>query len=602
MTAIAWTVVDPDTIERMIAVGLCRRYTNARRINPSQGDGGLDVVVPVSNGSQLHVDNYQVKKFANGLNDSRKQQIKKSLTRAIATHNDTKNFDYKIATWYLAVPMELSREQEKWLFDLADELKAPFTVKIFSLTAIEELLLDAPNIREYYLGDGMEKVSQMLSQIGTLTGLQDLTAGPTKVEPADTTRYLDDLHRHINDADPHFNYDYEVTKALPTITPGPGLIASVVSRTSKDAPHVTWHISTKYDTALEDRPIPGSYTVHPDRMTDEQRKAWERWCKYGTPVVLTGDAVTEVTLDLPGGLSNASEPTSESTLKLGPAYGDFDDEPTTRALWIIEDADGTKLAERAFDFRLVARGQEGGEHRRVTDADGYITLDLYTQVTSGTAGTLEGDVQMHGERWVGQSVQRVLPAIRFGAAWGNDNRLMVQDEFGLDAPVLLRTLPGEPRISPVVLSVVEDLARISAATRRPIGLPEDLSSLSSGRGTILRTIADVLTDGEAEVRVGDLVLWYEDHPGAFEDMKVRAASGSLTVPWPLPFPPFGEGFEFTFIFEITDQVTLEPAEPSEGQPATRKGARVIAADLTQGRLRLDTEAEPEPDPQPLAEG
>ena len=98
MTAIAWTVVDPDTIERMIAVGLCRRYTNARRIKPSQGDGGLDVVVPVPSGSQMHVDNYQVKKFADDLNDSRKQQIKKSLTRAIATHHDTEKFDYTIAT------------------------------------------------------------------------------------------------------------------------------------------------------------------------------------------------------------------------------------------------------------------------------------------------------------------------------------------------------------------------------------------------------------------------------------------------------------------------------------------------------------------------
>ncbi|MGD9962019.1 hypothetical protein [Nocardioides sp.] len=499
--------------------------------------------------------------------------------------------------------MELTREQERWLFDLADELKAPFPVKIFSLTAIEELLLDAPNIREYYLGDGMEKVSQMLSQMGTLAGLQDVTADPTKVEPADATRSLDDLHRHINDADPHFNYDYEVTGAPPTITPGPGLIASVVARAGKDAPHVTWHISTKYDAALEDRPIPGTYTVHPGRMTDEQRKAWERWCKYGTPVVLTGDAIAEVTLDLPGGLSSA-EPVSENVLKLGPAYGDFNDEPATRALWIIEDADGTKLAERAFDFRLAARGQAGGEHRRAMDADGYITLDLYTHVTSETGGTLEGDIHAHGERWVGQPVQRVLPAIRFCAAWGNDNKLMVQDEFALRAPALLRTLPGEPRISPVLLSVVEDLARISAATGRPIGLPEDVSLLSSGRGTIVRTIADVLTESETEIRVGDLVLWYEDHPGAFEDLEARAASGSLIVPWPAPFPLFGEGFEFKFIFEITERVTLEPAEPSEGQPATRRGARVLAADLIRGRLRLETEAEPEPEPppQPLMEG
>ena len=416
MTAIAWTVTDPDTIERMIAVGLCRRHKHARRVKPSQGDGGLDVLIPVPGQSQLHVENYQVKKFADELNDSRERQIKKSLARAIATHNETK-FGYKIAKWHLALPLDLTREQEKWLFDIADELEAPFPVEVFGLTAIEELLLEAPNIREYYLGDGMEKVSQILAQMSTLAGLQDLTADSTKVEPADATGPLEDLHRHINDADPHFNYDYQVTTELPSITPGPGLIASVVARTAKDAPYVTWNVSAKYDAALEDRPIPGSYTVHPDRMTPEQRKAWERWCKYGTPVVLEGDAIAEVTLDLPGGLPGPA-PTSDKRLKLGPAYGEFDDEPTTRALWVIEDPDGTKLAERLFDFRLVARGQEAGEHRRATDTNGYITVDLYTKITSAAGGTLEGALTLHGDRCVGEPVQRVLPVLRFCAAWG----------------------------------------------------------------------------------------------------------------------------------------------------------------------------------------
>lgn len=593
MTAIAWTVTEPDTIERMIAVGLCRRHKHARRIKPSQGDGGLDVLIPVTGQPQLHVENYQVKKFADELNDSRKRQIKKSLARAIDTHNGTE-FGYKIAKWYLALPLDLTREQEKWLFDLADELEAPFPVEVFGLTAIEELLLEAPNIREYYVGDGMEKVSQILSQMTNLRHLRDLAVDPTTVEPADATDSLEDLHRHINDADPHFDYNFEVTKELPTITPGPGLIASVVARTGKDAPYVTWHVSAKYDAALEDRPIPGSYTVYPDRMTPEQRKAWERWCKYGTPVVLEGDAIAEVTMDLPGGLAGPA-PMSENVLKLGPAYGEFEDARTTRALWVIENADGTRLAERIFELRLVARGQEGGEHREGSDPDRYITLNLYTQITSATGGTVEGDLALHGDRWVGEPVQRVLPAIRFCAAWGNDNLLRVQDEFGLKAPAEFRTLTGDPPIPPVVLSVVEDLARISAATGRPIGLPEDLSALSGQGGSILRTIADVVSGLEVEVRVGDLVLWYEDHPDAFADLTERAASGALTVPWPAPFALFGDDFKFPFIFEIAGEVTLEPADPSEGQPATRKAVRVISTDLISGRLRLDTEPEPDPD-------
>lgn len=299
MTAIPWTVVDPDTIERMVAVGLCRRYPHARRIRPSQGDGGLDVLVPTGQPS-FHAENYQVKKFADGLNDSRKNQIKKSLKTAIATHQDSTS-RYTISKWYLTLPMDLTREQETWLADLAAELEAPFPVEIFGLTEIEDLLLESPNIREYYLGDGMERVREILNQMSSLTGLHNLTTDPTRIEPGDAVNTLADLHNHINAADPHFSYDYQVTTDLPVINPQNGLVASVIARTSPEAPHVTWHVSTKYDTAREDRPIPGSYNVYPERMTPEQREAWERWRDYGTPLTLDGDVVDKFTVDLPGG-------------------------------------------------------------------------------------------------------------------------------------------------------------------------------------------------------------------------------------------------------------------------------------------------------------
>ena len=61
MSTISWTTADPDASERIIAVGLCRRHKRARRIKPSQGDGGLDVLVPVPGGSQLQVEDYQVR-------------------------------------------------------------------------------------------------------------------------------------------------------------------------------------------------------------------------------------------------------------------------------------------------------------------------------------------------------------------------------------------------------------------------------------------------------------------------------------------------------------------------------------------------------------
>ncbi|WP_329260836.1 hypothetical protein OG417_25155 [Actinoallomurus sp. NBC_01490] len=583
MTAIPWTVVDPDTIERMIAVGLCRRHKHARRIKPSQGDGGLDVLVPVPGRSQLQVENYQVKKFADGLNDSRKRQIEKSLTRAIATHNET-TFGYRIFKWYLALPMDLTREQEKWLFDLASDLKAPFPVEVFGLTSIEELLLESPNIRDYYLGEGLERVREALAQISNLAGLQGITADPEKLEPANATDSLAELHHRLNAADPHFNYDYQVTMELPRITPGPGLIASVIGRAGRDAPHVTWHVYTKYDSALEDRPIPGGYTVYPERMSSEQRKAWERWRDYGTPVVLEGDVLEDFTLDMPGGLGEPL-PAGDHMLEIGPALGEFEDEPTTRSLWVIEDAEGASLAERMFSFRLKGRGLAGGEYRHGVDADGYITVDFYAMPTGATTGSMKVGLNLLGDRWAGEPVQRVLPMLRFCAAWGNDNLLRPRDEFGLTVAKEAFTLSGESPIPSVLVAAVEDLVRISAATKRPIGLPQNIGALANQKGIGLRVIADTVSGLEPEVGIGELVLWYEDEPSAYADLAARAEAKSLVVPWSIPFPLLGDDFKFAFSLEISGDVTLEPEETTTNQPKTKKAVRVVPAESTRGRLR-----------------
>lgn len=583
MSAIPWTVVDPDTIERMIAVGLCRRHKHARRIRPSQGDGGLDVLVPVPDQTQLHVENYQVKKFADGLNDSRERQIKKSLKSAIDTHN-TAGFGYRISKWYLTLPMDLTREQERWLFGLSEELDCPFPVEVFGLTQIEELLLESPNIREYYLGDGLDRIREAMAQMTNLKDLTGLAADPLAIAANDATGPLAELHRTINTVDPHFSYDYEVTADAPRITVTPGRIASVVSREGSSAPYVTWHISTKYDTALEDRSIPGGYTVHPDRMTDEQRAAWERWHDFGTPVELGGGVVEDINIDLPGGLGGTL-PAKDPVLRLGPPAGEFDDVPAGRSLWVIEDADGKRVAERIFTFHLKGLGIGGGEHRTGSDADGYLTADLYLKQTGPDTGSMQGELHVLADRWVGEPVQRVLPAIRFAAAWTQGNVLRPRDEFELNiSPEALPITVTSP-ISPKIVSAVEDLVRISTAARRPIALPPDIDALAEQQG--LRVIADAVSGLEPQVKVGELVVWYEDDPAAYADLAARATAGVLVVPWTIPFPLLGENFQFTLELAVSGEVSLEPAEPSADQAKGRRAVRVVPTSSTRGRLRWD---------------
>lgn len=363
----------------------------------------------------------------------------------------------------------------------------------------------------------------------------------------------------------------------------------MIARTSPEAPHVTWHVSTKYDSALDDRPIPGSYTVYPERMTPEQREVLEQWRDYGTPVTLDGDVVDNLTVDLPGGGGGLGGdlPAGDNVLRIGPAFGEFDDEPPARSLWVIEDTDGKRLAERLFSLRRTGRGIAGGEHLHGTDAEEYIGVDLFVMFETPNAISMKVKLDMRGDRWVGEPVQRVLPALRFCAAWGNGNTLRPQDEFGLRVAEHTLALSGEAPIPPDVLAAVEDLARISTATKRPIALPESMKALADQKGVGLRIIADTVAGLEPEVGIGELVLWYEDDPAALDDLMARAEAGRLIVPWAIPFPLLGNEFEFAFSLEITGDIELVPDEPSGVHAQTRKAVRLIPAATTSGRLHQD---------------
>jgi hypothetical protein len=255
-------------------------------------------------------------------------------------------------------------------------------------------------------------------------------------------------------------------------------------------------------------------------------------------------------------------------------------------LWVIEDAEGASLAERMFSFRLEGRGLAGGEYRHGVDSDGYITVDFYTMPT-GATGSMQAVLKLFGDRWAGEPVQRVLPMLRFCAAWGNDNLLRPRDEFGLNVATEAIVLSGESAVRSVLVAAVEDLVRISAATRRPIGLPQNIVALAGQKSLGLRIIADTVSGLEPELGIGELVLWYEDVPSALEDLTARAEAGSLVVPWSIPFPLLGDDFEFAFSLRISGDVTLEPEIMSADQSKTTKALRVAPTKSTRGRLHWD---------------
>ena len=253
-----------------------------------------------------------------------------------------------------------------------------------------------------------------------------------------------------------------------------------------------------------------------------------------------GDVVGNVHVDLPGGLGGPL-PEGDQVLRIGPAVGEFEGEPAGNALWVIEDADGTRVAERLFTFRLKGRGLGGGEHRHGVDADGYLSVDLFSR--PGTVAERALQVQLHAEgaRWAGEPVQRIGPAIRFAAAWTRGNRLRPRDEFSLNVSNEALPLQAESPIPMTAVEAVEDLIRISTATRRPIGLPGNIIALAQQRGEGLRIIADTVSGLDPLVGIADLVVLHEDDPAAFDDLVARTEAGNAGHSLGHPVRPSGRG-------------------------------------------------------------
>lgn len=312
---VIWAEHDGNLIEKLIGVMLCRRFPFANRIRPGQGDGGIDVMVPVGDG---RVDIYQVKGFTGSLTPSQKGQVKDSLDRVAANANVT------IRNWHLVVPVNPTPQLKfEWFEPLIANYD--FDCHWFGLDHCEGLAATYPEVVRYYLGDGRHDLEQALADLraisplalsgqasGQLLTLQDLTEPFTAAVES------------INRSDPHFRYELMVTKHPPyslTSPPPPqpdGLdVAAVVSQGREGRSGVvTILIFPRYAEALVDRPITGTFVLPVDSEGAPVDAAAASFLEFGA----AGEfSVKHLTADLPGGLS---EDATDVLVRVGPAVRD----------------------------------------------------------------------------------------------------------------------------------------------------------------------------------------------------------------------------------------------------------------------------------------
>jgi hypothetical protein len=169
---VAWSLIEPGTVEQLVGIFICRENPRAMRIRPSQGDGGIDVLVPAPGNPQTVVV-YQVKCFHQNLTGGQKTQIEKSYRRVrrfATAHSLT------ITAWYLTLPLNPTNENWQWLLEFTAD--AEFPCEWRGLDYLEGLAAKYPDVVDYYLHDGKQRLDQAILALTNVLQLGQRLPGP----------------------------------------------------------------------------------------------------------------------------------------------------------------------------------------------------------------------------------------------------------------------------------------------------------------------------------------------------------------------------------------------------------------------------------------
>lgn len=424
MPLIEWTRLSGEAVETTVAMLLCGVHFDATQVRPGRGDGGIDVFVPTgSDASGLSSrDVYQVKRYAENLTSSQKRKIKQSLDKVIDT---AKNGSWDIAGWYLVLPLNPTPSNLEWFKKITSDL--PFRCRWVGLNRIEKLASHQPQVIDYYLRDGRERLVAQTERLASVLAGRITREGGGELTPRDFLGDLQDIYRSMNQYDPHYRYEISMTAEPPSQTSEivkPGLVA-IASTGSADG-WVNVSIFARSRAALEERPITGKLNVRLDPDIDSSVKlAYEKFIKFGTPVSLPPKAAN-VALSLPGGLGTLEDVAAQ--VSIGSAHPDNERENLIEEQEIILatlDPNDQPLAE--VELRLVERttGQTGGVRTVWVDKSKFINLEVLAMEPPELTVNINMSIDAAGRR-----PSDFVEAIELIATMHEPNRLAIADTFG----------------------------------------------------------------------------------------------------------------------------------------------------------------------------
>jgi hypothetical protein len=550
---VEWSALSGSEVESLLANLIYNYDGRAIRIRPSQGDYGIDILIPTTADPEKW-DVYQVKKFAQNLTADQKSQIVTSFGRVLL---GMVRRNVPLNDWYLVLPLdptldnyldwlkgvperaiERLKRDEKLQPQLTDEelerirtwLGVPGRIIGWKgLPFCESLAAAYPYVVDYYLHGGRERLREAVADLAKLlgrdSGVRELDGAANigegtvaLLEPGEITEHLARLDR-VLDTDPHYRYDFSVDSGQPDLKAEPWSVAATQVQIRDDR-WLTFKIYARSAQSLEERPIPLKLTFEFEQMSEEH-ESFKDWLKYGKAFEGRGTVET----DLPGGLEVGG---TSGRVMIMPA------EPSNkfRNRQQIVSPDGTVIAELSFTLTKTSGPQGTGIRAHGEDDSGLIEVEALFDVET-QVGTMLHTLKP----LTGVVASKALPAVIFARHMCRPNILQVAVEYGPFEDQLELTA-SETIVGEETAGVIRDLSTVQQRTSVPVLIPDfhdytldDLKEirraawLIEGRTIIQKwTTFEVPVHPDIEVEPGS---HYAVHAG--QHLRLRKVTGEMVL-------------------------------------------------------------------------
>jgi hypothetical protein len=138
-----------ERFEMFVVATVKSIHPSARPVRANPGDWGIDAYV--GSLAQGKVGVWQAKYFLNGLDDSQKDQIRRSYTSA---RDAAKDHGYELIAWTLCIPCDLDTDEQRWWDTWSADRTTDdgVTMDVWDLSEFRKLMAkpDAADVRQEY--------------------------------------------------------------------------------------------------------------------------------------------------------------------------------------------------------------------------------------------------------------------------------------------------------------------------------------------------------------------------------------------------------------------------------------------------------------------